>query len=147
MNIMGGSVPKTNIKILKNCMNGLLSTIEKECISSCHDVSEGGLGICLSEMSIGGNIGAVLDISNLNSSLRDDFKLFSESNTRWIVEVKRKSESEFTNILKKENTPFVKIGSTCGKYIIINNAENNLIRLEISEIRDIWRSAISNIMG
>jgi len=45
MDIEGGSVPKTDINILKHCMNGILATIEKEYIFSCHDVSEGGIYI------------------------------------------------------------------------------------------------------
>ncbi len=143
----GGTVPKADLNVLKHCMNGLLATIEKEYISSCHDVSEGGVGVCLSEMAIGGDIGAVVDTSKINKDLRDDFKLFSESNTRWIVEVKKEKQNDFEKTLKKEDAPFIKIGKTNGKQLIINNGKNTLINLDIANIRDIWKNAIWDIMG
>ena len=58
MDVDGGNVPKTDIKILKNCMKVILSVIDKGFIAACHDISEGGIGVCLSEMCIGGDIGA-----------------------------------------------------------------------------------------
>ena len=146
LNLDGGIVPKSNIKTLKNCINGLLNSIKKEQISSCHDVSEGGIAVCLSEMCIGGDIGCKIDLSNIAKDLRSDFKLFSESNTRWIIEVKKGREKEFEKTLKNNNTMFVKIGKTLSKRLIISDSKK-LIDLEISELREIWKNTIWNIMG
>jgi phosphoribosylformylglycinamidine synthase len=147
MNCKGGFVPRVDIKILKNCMKSLLKVIGKKYINSCHDVSEGGIGVCLSEMIIGGDIGAIVDISNINNNLRDDFTLFSETNTRWIVEVKKQYKNDFEKILKLENTKFIKIGLTKGNQLAISNEKKPLINLEIDDIRTIWKNAILNIMG
>ena len=147
MGIEGGDVPKTDTGLLKKCMKGILSAIGKEYIASCHDVSEGGIGVCLSEMIIGGDIGTVVDLSNVSENLRSDFKLFSESNTRWILEVKKQSKKDFEETLKKEDVPFIKIGETKGKKLIINEGENTLINLDINTLRNIWKNAIWNIMG
>ena len=49
--IDGGVVPKSDITLLIKCMKGILSVIDKELIASCHDVSEGGIGVCLSEIN------------------------------------------------------------------------------------------------
>jgi phosphoribosylformylglycinamidine synthase len=146
MNLENGDVPKTDTKILKNCMNGILSSIEKEYIASCHDVSEGGIGVCLSEMAIGGDIGAAINLLDIGNKLRIDFKLFSESNTRWIIEVKKEKQKDFEKLLKQKNTPFVKIGETKGKKIIIKDGKE-AINLDIKILRDIWKNAIWNIMG
>ena len=132
---------------LKNCMKGLLTNIEKKYISSCHDVSEGGIGVCLSEMAIGGNIGTLVDISKINDDLRNDFNLFSESNTRWIVEVEKQYNNDFEKILKKENAPFIKIGITSRKQLIINNGKTTLINLDVAKIRNVWKNSIWNFMG
>ena len=147
MGIEGGDVPKTDTGLLKKCMKGILSAIGKEYIASCHDVSEGGIGVCLSEMIIGGDIGAVVDLSDVSKKLRPDFKLFSESNTRWVLEVKKQSKKDFEETLKKEDVPFIKIGETKGKKLIINEGENTLINLDINTLRNIWKNAIWNIMG
>ena len=143
----GGTVPKSDIKTLKNCMNGILSSIENRYIASCHDVSEGGIGVCLSEMCIGGDLGATIDVTNMGKGLRSDIKLFSESNTRWIVEVKKDKKNDFEKILKKHKTPFVKIGQTKGDKLIIKDNGKTIVDLKVKELRDIWKNAIWKIMG
>jgi phosphoribosylformylglycinamidine synthase len=147
MKIDGGIVPKTDIKTLKNCMKGILSTIDKKYIASCHDVSEGGIGVCLSEMTIGGDIGCEVDLSKIGKDLRYDFKLFSESNTRWIVEVKKERQNDFEKLLKENDTPFFKIGETIGDKLVIKDNKNTIIDLKVNVLRDHWRNAIWNIMG
>lgn len=147
MKTEGGAVPKTDTKLLKNCMNGILAAIEKGVISSCHDVSEGGIGVCLSEMAIGGDIGASVDLSKINPNLRVDFKLFSESNTRWIIEVNKEKQNDFEKILEKNKTPFVNIGDTSGKNLTIKDEGKTVVNLSVNTLRDHWKNAIWDIMG
>jgi len=147
INIEAGNVPKTDTKILKSCMNGILAAIEKAHIASCHDVSEGGIGVCLSEMAIGGDIGASIDLSKINPVLRTDFKLFSESNTRWIIEVKKGKQKDFEKILEKNKTPFINIGITSGKNLTLNDDGETIINLSVSKLREHWKNAIWDIMG
>ena len=127
-------------------MDGILSAIEKEYVASCHDVSEGGIGVCLSEMAIGGDVGAIVDISNDGSGLRTDFKLFSESNTRWIIEVKKGKQNDFENLLEKKNTPFVQIGETKGKKLVIKD-KKTIVDVKVSVLRNSWKNAIWEVMG
>jgi phosphoribosylformylglycinamidine synthase subunit PurL len=149
-NLMGfdnGTVPKTDIKVLKNCMDSIITSIDKEYVSACHDVSEGGIAVCISEMTIGGDIGAVIDVSNINKNLRTDFKIFSESNTRWVMEIKKKYKTDFERILKKQNTPFIKIGLTKEKNLVIKDQNKEFINIDISVLRNLWKNAIWDIMG
>ena len=149
-NLMGfdnGTVPKTDIKVLKNCMDSIITSIDKEYVSACHDVSEGGIAVCISEMTIGGDIGAEIDVSNINKNLRTDFKIFSESNTRWVMEIKKKYKTDFERILKKQNTPFIKIGLTKEKNIVIKDQNKEFINIDISVLRNLWKNAIWDIMG
>ena len=147
MGFDGGIVPRTDTKLLKVCMDGILSSIEKEYIASCHDVSEGGIGICLSEMAIGGDIGAIINISGINKNLRTDFKLFSESNTRWILEIKEDCKKDFEKTMEKQKTPFINIGLTNQKKLIIKDKNDIVINLDISVLRNLWKSVIWDLMG
>ena len=147
MNVDGGIVPRTDIKLLKKCMNGVLSAIEKGLVASCHDISEGGIGVCLSEMAIGGDIGADVDLSKISKDLRPDFKLFSESNTRWIVEVKKEKQNVFEKLLKDSNVPFDKIGETKGKNVVIKDNSATVVDIDVDILRKIWKNAIYDIMG
>ncbi len=147
MDFNEGIVPKTETNLLNNCMESILSVINKEYIASCHDVSEGGIAVCLAEMTIGGDIGAEIDISIINKTLRTDFKLFSESNTRWIMEIKKESVKEFEKILSKQKTPFSRIGVTKGKKLIIEDINKIFVNLDVSVLRVLWKNAIWDVMG
>jgi phosphoribosylformylglycinamidine synthase len=147
MKLDGGNVPKVDIKVLKNCLKSVLSAIEKDFVASCHDVSEGGIGVCISEMCIGGDLGASIDLTMTGKGLRSDFKLFSESNTRWILEVKKEDQEDFEKLLKKNNTPFVKIGQITDDNLVIKDEGKSLVDLKVNVLRDLWKNAIWNIMG
>ena len=147
MGFDGGLVPRMQTNVLKNCMSSILSVIDKKYIDSCHDISEGGIGVCLSEMAIGGNIGANVDLSEVRKDLRSDFKLFSESNTRWIIEVKNEKQNDFEKNMNKNITPYILIGQTTQDKLSIKDKGKDLINLQVGELREKWKNAIWNIMG
>ena len=142
-----GAVPKTDVKFLREHISTLLSSIDKGLVASCHDASEGGIGVCLSEMIIGGDIGATIDISEIGNDLRTDFKLFSESNTRWIVEVKKEKQKEFEELLIKKQASFYLLGVTKGKKLVIKDNKKTVIDLSTDIIRNHWKNPIWDIMG
>jgi phosphoribosylformylglycinamidine synthase len=147
LGIDGGVVPQVNIDLLQNGMKTVLSGIDKQYLVSCHDISEGGIGVCLAEMAIGGNIGASIDLSSTSGKLRSDGKLFSESNTRWIVEVKKEKQTEFETLTNKNQTTFIRIGVTKGKNLHIKDNNKMLINLELTPLQTHWKNAIWDVMG
>ncbi|UCH90287.1 MAG: phosphoribosylformylglycinamidine synthase subunit PurL, partial [Thermoplasmata archaeon] len=54
----GTSVPKVDFRNLKDSIEVMLKANQKGLILACHDLSEGGLAVTLTEMSIAGKIGA-----------------------------------------------------------------------------------------
>ena len=147
MNIAGGIVPRTDGEFLKKNIDGILSTMQKNYVNACHDISEGGLAVCISEMTLGGKMGANIDISNVSPNLRVDLKLFSESNTRWIIEVKKSKEKDFTDTLKKKDIPFIKLGVTGGNDLIIRNNGEEIIHQNIDILDKTWRETLAKTMG
>jgi len=147
LSLDGGRVPRSDLKILKNCLEGILSSIKKSLLSSCHDVSEGGIAVCLSEMCIGGDIGCSVDLSEIGKDLRPDYKLFSESNTRWIVEVKKDKANQFEKNLNKQKTPYQKIGEVKKDKLIIKHEKSIIVNQKINNLRDIWKNKILDVMG
>ena len=57
---------------------------------SCHDLSEGGLAVAAAEMAFAGGIGAEIHVDRVPRSgcERDEAILFSETNTRYLLEVR-----------------------------------------------------------
>jgi len=147
MGIEGGRVPRTDADILKKSINGILSSISKEYIASCHDISEGGLAVCLAEMAIGGGIGVSVDVSKVGKNLRPDFKIFSESNTRWVAEIKKERQKDFEKILKNKKVFYVLIGEVKGKNLVIKDNKKNVVELEIKTLTECWKNPIWDTMG
>jgi phosphoribosylformylglycinamidine synthase len=147
MKIEGGIVPKTDPEILKHCMKGLLACMKKQYIAACHDLSEGGLGACLAEMAIGGDIGATIDVSEVSKELRTDVKMFSESNTRWVIEVKKEAQTDFEKQLKKDDVSFILFGKTKGDHLIIKDGTKTVVNLSVDVLRECWRKPIWDFMG
>jgi phosphoribosylformylglycinamidine synthase len=76
----GGEVPAVSPERLRRSMDEMLSAMGEGLIASCHDVSDGGLAIAVAEMCLGGDLGAAVEVGA-------EWEAFSESNTRWVVEV------------------------------------------------------------
>jgi len=158
---VSGVVPDVNIKVLKRSIEAILKEMARGNIASCHDISEGGIAVCLAEMCLGGNIGANIDLSlmgemianrrfaNLKISdfqMRSDIKLFSESNTRWIVEVNKKREEEFVEDLKDQGLGCTYLGKAGGDGIRISDKKKGLINIPLDKIRDIWGKGLEKFL-
>jgi len=146
LDVEGGKVPRCRLSFLKKCIDALLNTIDKGFVAACHDLSEGGLGVSLSEMCIGGAMGCICNIDKIGRNLRSDLKLFSESNTRWIMEIKKEKTQEFEEILSKGNIPFYHIGKVDYDTLKISEGDDILIDQKVSHLDNIWRKTIPNIM-
>ncbi|KAF5430754.1 phosphoribosylformylglycinamidine synthase [Candidatus Methanophagaceae archaeon] len=137
----GVVVPKTDPDVLKTRMGDLLGSMQEGLIASCHDVSEGGLAVAVCEMLIGGDLGATIDIAGVNTKLRSDYKLFSESNTRWVVEVWQEEVSKFEAVMAGQ--PVIKIGEVVdAKRVDVCDGNRALVDLSLGELRGAWRGNI-----
>ena len=134
-----GDVPGVDIPGLKRKMANLLKAMDKRLVLSCHDCSDGGLAIAVAEMCISGQVGAQLDLSAMDGELSR--KLYSESNSRWIVEVDGKDVTEFMDIMGDDAQL---IGITKGDSLVI---KDNGTTIPVTEMRKAWNDPIWNIMG
>jgi phosphoribosylformylglycinamidine synthase len=93
--LTGGAVPRVDLSGARAILDGLFQAIQQGLIRSCHDLSEGGLAVSLAEMVFAGEVG--VDITSLGSSGEDSttVALFSESPTRFVVEVELAKAAAF----------------------------------------------------
>ena len=94
------NVPKTNPKKAFKTYKSLLSAINKELILSAHDLSQGGLGACIAEMAFSGDCGADIKLKNMpfaGKSVSDSILLFSESQSRILMEIHPENKLKFLN--------------------------------------------------
>ena len=84
-------------------MNMITEAIDKGYLRACHDLSEGGLAVASAEMAFSSGYGIELDLQKVPRTKevsRNDFVLFSESNSRFLVEVTEKHKEAFEALMK-----------------------------------------------
>ncbi len=135
-------VPDVDIAALKAGVDIVLGGIERSAIVSCHDVSDGGLAASLAEMCIGGDIGASVDLSKMEK-LRTDVRLFSESNSRWVVELRKGKEK----LLPKDRKVKVSRLGTVGGPCLEIGTNRTAIDLEVGKMADSFNSTLWRMLG
>ncbi|MFH1914895.1 MAG: AIR synthase-related protein [Pseudomonadota bacterium] len=83
------NVPQVDLLSAKARYQTLFATIQAGLVSACHDCSDGGLGVTLAEMCIGGRLGAHIDLAALPACEEMDATglLYAESASRLVVSV------------------------------------------------------------
>ncbi|MFQ6051640.1 MAG: phosphoribosylformylglycinamidine synthase subunit PurL [Candidatus Hydrothermarchaeota archaeon] len=145
LNVNGGKVPRVNIDESKKNIYGIIDLISKGLIESCHDLSNGGLAVALSESLIAGDIGAEIDLRGLNN-LRSDIKLFSESNSRFLIEIEGKNREKVEDFCKRMRIPIKFIGKTKKEKTLEIKEKKELISLPLEEIWNAWNAPIFRFM-
>lgn len=136
-------VPGVDVNVLKESMDAILSSIDNGLLLSCHDISHGGLAVAITEMCLGGDIGARVDLSSIQD-LRFDYKLFSESNTRWLVEVSPGNEDKL--LAKFDGLHITRIGNVSGGKIIFED-DGTSVELALDDARKAWTNTLFDLMG
>ncbi|MDP2731398.1 MAG: phosphoribosylformylglycinamidine synthase subunit PurL [Dehalococcoidales bacterium] len=139
---VGNSVPKVDLKHARDLMNSLSMATKKCLVRACHDCSEGGIGVALAEMAFAGGLGATADLKAVplgEPMDRDDFLLFSESNSRFLVEVAPENKEEFEKTLS--GTPFAAIGRTTDteRLEIYGLSGRKIVDASLAELKEAWQ--------
>lgn len=135
-------VPDVDIPSLRAGTEVIVSGIERSAIVACHDVSDGGLAAALAEMSIGGDVGAEIDLAKMEK-LRSDVRLFSESNSRWLVELRKGKEKQLP---KDRKVKVVRLGTVGGNSLRISS-NKTLIDSEVDKLAESFNSTLWRLMG
>jgi phosphoribosylformylglycinamidine synthase len=138
-----GSVPKVDPVQSMRSYDRVHQAIQGKLVASCHDLSEGGLAVALSEMAFAGELGVDVDLSTYRASNFVDATvvLFSESNSRLLVEVPESQQQAFESLMK--DLPVERIGVvTQASTVRVVSDGQTLIELDWSELRDVWRSPL-----
>jgi phosphoribosylformylglycinamidine synthase len=147
LDVDGGQVPQADFSLLKKCMDAILESMQQGYIAACHDCSEGGMAVTLAEMCIGGRLGCNCNISHDKGSLRSDLFLFSETNTRWIVEVKKGKRNEFETLMNNAKIPCFFLGIVKGDHLRVTENNEDIINQSVPDLDEWWRHSISEVMG
>ena len=133
---LGKNIPRPDLDEVKKQIFAVTDSIDKEIILSCHDISDGGLALALSEMTFHNNIGCDVNISGRVS---DNKMLFSETGG-FILEVRTDRFNQLQSVFSAFEIELFKIGTTGGTKIIINN----LVNIDVDKAKDKWLNGLRN---
>jgi len=98
--ILAGQIPTVDLKLAKSLHRAMHKAIVKKTVRACHDLSEGGLAVAIAEMAFAGGLGATIEIGRVPvpRTLPPNVVLFSESASRYIVEVPKELRQDFESV-------------------------------------------------
>src|SRR5918992_721223 len=136
-NIIGGNVPKLDLRRDKLNGHAILHLIRKHLVDCVHDCSKGGLAVALSEMAIQGRAGIIIDLDSIpNTCSRIDNLLFSESHSRYIIGSGKPAEVEkyLANI---NGIVFARIGYvTANDNFVMTKKDKEIVKLSIKKLTE-----------
>ena len=143
---LGANVPKLDLKLAPKIAEKIAEAIDAGLVESCHDCSEGGVAVALAEMAFAGGLGLEVDLRGLPKSddcRRVDSRLFSESNSRYIVEVSPDNFNLFAKLML--NLPFGQIGKVVEEQKLVIKAQNGaaVIDLELDTMKEAWQNTFN----
>ncbi len=114
----------------------LLEAIRKGLVTSAHDVSDGGLFVTLLESAMPNNLG--FDITT-DAEIREDAFLFGESQSRVVVSVSPKHETQFVDFMFNHKVPVTTLGH-------VTKAELRIDDASFGFVGD-WKEIYDNVLG
>ncbi len=144
-NQLGANVPKTDLRTAKLTAEKIHKAIDTELVASCHDCSEGGLAVAIAEMAFAGGFGVLADLKGLPKTAdctSANAQLFSESCSRYIVEVRQENFNDFAKLML--GVPFGQIGKvTEDKNLNIKDSlGKTVINASIDSLKDAWQKPL-----
>jgi len=141
---IGNQVPQVRASEAKERYHQLHGAIMKGLIASCHDCSDGGLGIALAESAFAGGFGMEVDLRKVPAEGidRDDYLLFSESQSRFVVTVHPEKKDAFIAMMK--GITLGEIGRVIeGKDFIVTGLKGKkIIRGDIYKLKAAWQRTL-----
>jgi phosphoribosylformylglycinamidine synthase subunit PurL len=140
-----GDAPEIDLTAERKLQSCVLDLIRARLLISAHDISEGGIGVALSECTFGANgkIGVSIDKSVLTGS-RPDFDLFGEHQSRIIVSARAKDVPEILSTARAYSVSAAAIGSVTDKATIEIGDKINIGR---DEAEGVYDDSIAALLG
>lgn len=142
---VGNSVPKVNAKEALARYKALGEAMKAGLIRSCHDLSDGGLGVAVTESAFSGRLGAEIDLTKVPTEgiTRDDLILFSESQSRLLVTVRPENAQLFEDIMG--NGAFAHIGTVMSEEsLVIKKLNGEIDTLDLKKLKAAWQKPLND---
>ncbi|MCX7786763.1 MAG: AIR synthase-related protein [Spirochaetes bacterium] len=160
-----GDLPYFDLKEARTLYLRLHEVMVQGLVSSCHDISDGGLAVAVCESSLGGRLGATItlrpDLMRSQRSIRAIEEavgtreillnlLFGEGPGRFVVSVAKKDREAFENAFK--GYPCYSLGTVTRESTLqflweANGSVMDLLEVSLKEVEEAWKSFSKEIIA
>lgn len=123
--------PPPEVDLTAERYNGdfVRSAINNGQVSSCHDISQGGLALALAEMCMAGSYGMEIDLTDVQMPLHG--LLFGEDQARYVITVEEKMAQFIANNAADAGVQFRVLGNVGGEKLVIKD----VLALDVAEMK------------
>ena len=144
--LQGGDVPQVDPAVAKQTFTALHSAISRGLVRACHDLSEGGLAVAAAEMCFAGGLGAEIELAKVpaKNALSPEKLLFSESNTRFLCEIRPEHAEEFES--QMTGVAHARVGRTQPEprlRIVEQQGGSPWINAELATLKAAWKQPLA----
>ncbi|MFQ6083475.1 MAG: phosphoribosylformylglycinamidine synthase subunit PurL [Candidatus Aminicenantia bacterium] len=136
-----GLPPEINLSQEKKIQDFCLELINKGLINSAHDISEGGLAVCVAESCFMSENKWGVEV-NLEDDFRPDALLFGETQSRIVVSTNSSKIDEIKKLARSHQIPYQIIGQVKGEKFQIRQKGKLLINLPLKKIYHTWKETL-----
>jgi len=145
LDAIGNRVPKVNAQQALALYRDLNTAMRAGLVRSCHDCSDGGLGVALAETAFAGELGMSVDLRQVpvTGVLADDVLLFSETQSRFVVTVAPGHARAFEDCLGA--SAFAHIGQVTGEArLSITGIQGEcVVQAAIDTLKKAWQAPLN----
>jgi phosphoribosylformylglycinamidine synthase subunit PurL len=130
-----GKAPEIDLATEAKRQRELLTAIQAGVVASAHDIAEGGFAVALAECVISTNgLGAKVTVDGDITA-----QLFSETQSRFIVSVKKENQEKFEQLVEAKLIGEV---TNDGTLLVERASGEVVIQLSVEQMRSVWKGAI-----
>jgi phosphoribosylformylglycinamidine synthase II len=139
---LGNVVPVVDPIQAQGRYRAMHQAMQMDLFNSVIHLDRGGLGVALAKACIAGQLGAELHLSHLSTQLeRNDFALFSESKSRFLVSVSPVRQAEFESKFPEAQA----FGVVKGDTLSIKALDSTeLVELPVSKLSEVYHSTFND---
>jgi phosphoribosylformylglycinamidine synthase len=147
--VAGGQVPRVDAPAARQLFAAVHRAIQAGLLRACHDLSEGGLAVAAAEMAFAGGLGARISLAGVpcdghppSAGTRPAaVRLFSESNTRFLCEVRPADAPRLEEMLR--GIPHARIGTvTSEPSLAILDGTTAVVEAALATLKDAWQKPL-----
>ncbi|MCZ7380092.1 MAG: AIR synthase-related protein [Candidatus Methanoperedens sp.] len=143
LGFIGNDVPRVDAASAKRLYITLEKAINEGIVASCHDCSDGGLGVALAESAFSGELGMTIELTKVpvENIRRADTILFSESQSRFVVTVAPDKAARFESVMK--GNVFADIGVvTAQQNFTVMDGDKVVLSAGNDELKEAWQRTL-----